>query len=44
LIPTPPTPSGARWKELVDAKHALYRSILDLETDRSVGKVAEEDY
>ncbi|HYR62275.1 MAG TPA: hypothetical protein VET24_06520 [Actinomycetota bacterium] len=34
----------ARWKELVDAKHALYRSILDLETDRSVGKVSEEDY
>ena len=34
----------ARWKELVDAKHAVYRSILDLEFDRSVGKVAEEDY
>jgi hypothetical protein len=34
----------AKWKELVDAKHAVYRSILDLEFDRSVGKVAEEDY
>jgi hypothetical protein len=33
-----------KWKELVDAKHAVYRSILDLEFDRSVGKVAEEDY
>ena len=42
------TPPGgvddAKWKELVDAKHAVYRSILDLEFDRSVGKVAEEDY
>src|SRR3989442_12201954 len=34
----------ARWKELVDAKHAIYRSILDLEFDRAVGKVSEEDY
>lgn len=33
-----------RWKELVDAKHAVYRSILDLETDRSVGKVSDADY
>jgi hypothetical protein len=33
-----------RWKELVDAKHAVYRSILDLEFDRAVGKVSEEDY
>jgi hypothetical protein len=42
------TPPGgvedAKWKELVDAKHAVYRSIIDLEYDRSVGKVAEEDY
>ena len=42
------TPPGgvddAKWKELVDAKHAVYRSILDLEFDRSVGKVADEDY
>jgi hypothetical protein len=42
------TPTGGvdddKWKELVDAKHAVYRSILDLEFDRSVGKVAEEDY
>jgi hypothetical protein len=35
---------AGRWKELVDAKHAVYRSILDLEFDRSLGKVAEEDY
>jgi hypothetical protein len=33
-----------RWKELVEAKHALYRSILDLELDRSVGKVSGADY
>jgi hypothetical protein len=42
------TPPGGvddgKWKELVDAKHAVYRSIIDLEFDRSVGKVAEEDY
>ena len=38
------SPDEARWKELVEAKHAVYRSILDLEFDRSVGKVAEEDY
>jgi len=40
----PGSVDDARWKELVDAKHAVYRSILDLEFDRSVGKVAEEDY
>jgi hypothetical protein len=42
------TPPGGvddgKWKELVDAKHAIYRSIIDLEFDRSVGKVADEDY
>ena len=47
-LPRRMTPPGsvdaARWKELVDAKHAVYRSILDLEFDRSVGKVSEEDY
>jgi hypothetical protein len=46
-VAPPGGPTGeddARWKELVDAKHAVYRSILDLEFDRSVGKVAEEDY
>ena len=47
-LPRRVAPAGsvddARWKELVDAKHAVYRSILDLEFDRSVGKVAEEDY
>lgn len=34
----------ARWKELVDAKNAVYRSILDLEFDQSVGKVSDADY
>ncbi|MGH2732642.1 MAG: hypothetical protein ACRDJF_10415 [Actinomycetota bacterium] len=33
-----------RWSELVEAKHAVYRSILDLELDRSVGRVSEEDH
>jgi hypothetical protein len=43
-VAAPGSVDDARWKELVDAKHAVYRSILDLEFDRSVGKVAEEDY
>jgi hypothetical protein len=43
-VPAAGPVDDARWKELVDAKHAVYRSILDLEFDRSVGKVAEEDY
>ena len=43
-VAPPGSVDDARWKELVDAKHAVYRSILDLEFDRSVGKVAEEDY
>jgi hypothetical protein len=34
----------ARWQELVALKHALYRSILDLEFDQAVGKVSEADY
>jgi hypothetical protein len=33
-----------RRSELVEAKHAALRSILDLELDRSVGKVSDEDY
>ena len=45
LRPAPAAaPDDLRLKELSDAKHAIYRSILDLESDRSVGKVAEEDY
>ena len=43
-VAAPGSVDDARWKELVDAKHAVYRSILDLEFDRSVGKVSEEDY
>jgi len=43
-LAAPGSVDDVRWKELVDAKHAVYRSILDLEFDRSVGKVAEEDY
>jgi hypothetical protein len=38
------TPDDARWRELVETKHQLYRSILDLEFDQSVGKVSEADY
>lgn len=34
----------ARWQELVELKHALYRGILDLEFDQAVGKVSEADY
>jgi hypothetical protein len=36
--------ADARWRELVDAKQAIYRSILDLEFDQSVGKVSGADY
>src|SRR5256886_16259172 len=43
-VAAPGSVDDARWKELVDAKHAIYRSILDLEFDRAVGKVSEEDY
>ncbi|HEY2668557.1 MAG TPA: hypothetical protein VGK51_17135 [Actinomycetota bacterium] len=43
-VAPPGSVDAAKWKELLDAKHAVYRSILDLEFDRSVGKVAEEDY
>lgn len=34
----------AAWRELVETKHALYRSILDLEFDQAVGKVSDADY
>lgn len=30
--------------ELLETKHAVYRSILDLELDRQLGKVAQVDY
>lgn len=34
----------AHWNELVDAKHQIYRSIIDLEFDQAVGKVSAADY
>ncbi|MGH2717813.1 MAG: hypothetical protein ACRDJU_04460 [Actinomycetota bacterium] len=37
-------PNDDRWRELIETKHQLYRSILDLEFDSSVGKVSDEDY
>ncbi|MGH2721472.1 MAG: c-type cytochrome biogenesis protein CcmI [Actinomycetota bacterium] len=37
-------PADVARSELVEAKHAVYRSILDLEFDRAVGKVAPADY
>lgn len=38
------TPDDAHWRELLESKHQLYRSILDLEFDQSVGKVSDADY
>jgi hypothetical protein len=40
----PAPPPDTRRSELVEAKHAVYRSILDLEFDHQVGKVAPADY
>jgi hypothetical protein len=37
-------PGDTQRAELLEAKHAVYRSILDLEFDRQVGKVASGDY
>ena len=31
-------------ESLTESKNAIYRSMLDLDFDRSVGKVSEEDY
>lgn len=36
--------SDERMDDLIEAKHAVYRSILDLEFDRKMDKVSEEDY
>lgn len=36
--------ADARLNELLEAKHAVYRSILDLELDRTVGKVSDADH
>ena len=38
------SPDDDRWRELVETKHQLYRTILDLEFDASVGKVSHDDY
>lgn len=38
------TPDDDHWRELIETKHQLYRSILDLEFDQSVGKVSDADY
>lgn len=37
-------PSDWKLDELIESKHAIYRSILDLELDHKVGKVSDEDY
>jgi hypothetical protein len=41
---SPIQPADVHRSELVEAKHAVYRSILDLEFDREVGKVTPGDY
>jgi hypothetical protein len=38
------SPDDEHWRELVETKQQLYRSILDLEFDQSVGKVSDADY
>ena len=40
----PVAPPDTRRAELLETKHAVYRSILDLELDRELGKVAQADY
>lgn len=40
----PIAPADTRRAELLETKHAVYRSILDLELDRELGKVAQADY
>jgi hypothetical protein len=42
--PAGPEPDDDRLGRLLETKHAVYRSILDLELDRSLGKVSEADY
>lgn len=37
-------PPDDRLARLIETKHAVYRSILDLELDRSLGKVSDADY
>lgn len=40
----PAAPSDERSSDLVEAKQAALRSILDLDFDRKMEKVSEEDY
>jgi hypothetical protein len=40
----PEVADDSRWNELVEAKHAVLRAILDLDHDRAVGKVSSEDF
>ena len=40
----PVEPPDVHRAELLETKHAVYRSILDLELDRQLGKVAPADY
>ncbi|HEY8201448.1 MAG TPA: hypothetical protein VII47_08850 [Actinomycetota bacterium] len=40
----PVPPPDTRRAELLEAKYAVYRSILDLELDHQLGKVAPDDY
>jgi hypothetical protein len=40
----PAPPPDTHRAELIEAKHAVYRSILDLEFDHQLGKVAPADY
>ncbi|MGH2704168.1 MAG: hypothetical protein ACRDJ4_03485 [Actinomycetota bacterium] len=40
----PDVADDSRWNELVEAKHSVLRSILDLDHDRAVGKVSAEDF
>lgn len=40
----PAGPVDDRLSDLLEAKEAVYRSILDLEFDRKMDKVSEEDY
>ncbi len=38
------TETDERLVELVEEKHAIYRSILDLDLDLEVGKISPEDH
>jgi hypothetical protein len=38
-----PVPDG-RIGDLIEAKHSVYRSLIDLELDRELGKLEPEDY